>query len=44
VWVLRGDQAVPVLMQPGSSDGSFTVVLDGELGIGDRVIVDAGPA
>lgn len=44
VWVLRNDQAEPVSIQPGSSDGSFTVVVGGDLEIGDQVIVDAGPA
>ena len=43
VWVLRNDQAEPVTIEPGSSDGSFTVIVSGALAAGDRVIVDAGP-
>ena len=43
VWILRNDQAVPITIQPGNSDGSYTVILGGDLAAGDQVIVDAGP-
>jgi len=41
VWVLRNGEPVAVSIKVGSSDGSNTAVLAGELAAGDRVIVAA---
>ncbi len=41
VW-LRADQATPVPVRTGASDGRTTEIVDGKLQEGDRLIVDAG--
>ncbi len=41
VWVLRGEQAAPVAVQTGVSDGSVTEVVSGELSEGDATVTDA---
>ncbi|HET9625400.1 MAG TPA: efflux RND transporter periplasmic adaptor subunit [Kofleriaceae bacterium] len=40
VWVLRGDVPVPVVIEPGVRDGSYTEVRSG-LTAGERVITEA---
>jgi HlyD family secretion protein len=40
VWVLRDGAVVPVDLEIGSSDGTWTVVTKGELHVGDVVITD----
>jgi HlyD family secretion protein len=40
VYVLRNHKAEPVELTTGITDGSFTEVVAGELGEGDRVITD----
>jgi HlyD family secretion protein len=40
VWVLRGQQPAPVVIQPGISDGSVTEVVRGDLREGDAAITD----
>ena len=42
VYVLRDQQAMPVRVRLGISDGSFTEVVSGELKEGDQVIVAVG--
>ena len=41
VWVLRNDLPSPVRIKTGTTDGSKTEVVEGELQIGDLVISDA---
>jgi HlyD family secretion protein len=38
VWVLRGEAPVPIEVETGLSDGSFTEILNG-LAAGDRLVV-----
>ena len=40
VWVLRDEAAVPVDLETGASDGTWTAVTKGELRVGDVVIID----
>lgn len=40
LWVLRGDAPAEVAVTIGQSDGSVTVITDGDLAEGDRVITD----
>lgn len=40
VWVLRQDSPEAVMVHPGQSDGLFTVIPQGELSIGDKVITE----
>lgn len=40
IWLLRNDQAVPVEVRVGSTDGSVTEILAGKLSQGDPVITD----
>lgn len=44
IWVLRDGKAVPVQVRTGQTDGLKTVVLDGGLKAGDRVITDVAGA
>ncbi len=44
IYVLRDQQAVPVRVRLGISDGSFTQVLSGEIKEGDQTIVAIGSA
>jgi RND family efflux transporter, MFP subunit len=41
VWVLRNDRPSPVRIKTGTTDGSKTEVVEGELQVGDLVISDA---
>jgi len=41
VWVLRNDRPSPVRIKTGTTDGSKTEAVEGELQIGDLVISDA---
>ncbi|HWL88011.1 MAG TPA: efflux RND transporter periplasmic adaptor subunit, partial [Polyangiaceae bacterium] len=41
VWVLRNGAAVPVTVQVGLSDGTWTEIKGGDLAPGDEAIVDA---
>ncbi|NNJ77447.1 MAG: efflux RND transporter periplasmic adaptor subunit [Anderseniella sp.] len=40
IWVLRNDMPVSVNVRTGVTDGSKTQILEGELDLNDRVIVD----
>jgi HlyD family secretion protein len=45
IWVLRNAVPVPVRVRTGVTDGTFTELVDGPVGVGDLVITDAsGPA
>jgi len=39
VWVLRDGESVRVRLTLGTSDGAYTEVIDGELALGDEIIV-----
>lgn len=39
VWVLRDGEPVEVPVVPGESDGSLTQIVEGDLSVGDRVIL-----
>jgi HlyD family secretion protein len=39
VWVLRDGEPVRVRLTLGTSDGAYTEVTDGELALGDEIIV-----
>jgi HlyD family secretion protein len=39
VWVLRDGALVEVRVAPGATDGRFTEIVEGDLDVGDRVIV-----
>ncbi|WP_394848121.1 efflux RND transporter periplasmic adaptor subunit [Pendulispora brunnea] len=41
LWVLRNGNAVPVRVQIGLSDGTYTEIVGGELQEGDQPIIDA---
>jgi HlyD family secretion protein len=41
IWVLRGATPEAVTIHVGLSDGTVTEVVDGDLGEGDKVVVDA---
>ncbi|HLK40319.1 MAG TPA: efflux RND transporter periplasmic adaptor subunit [Polyangiaceae bacterium] len=41
VWVMRGGQPQSVSIHAGLTDGTVTEVVDGDLNVGDQVIVDA---
>jgi HlyD family secretion protein len=41
VYVLRGSEPVPVSIHTGLTDGTQTEVIDGELAVGDPVVVDS---
>jgi HlyD family secretion protein len=41
IWVLRNGEPQPVIITTGSSDGTWTVVKDGDLADGNAVITDA---
>jgi len=40
VWVLQNDEAVPVEVRTGSTDGSITEIVEGEITLGSPVITD----
>lgn len=40
LWVLRDDTSVPVEVISGSTDGSVTEILEGDLSVGENVITD----
>lgn len=42
VWVLRADQAMPISVRTGASDGRVTEIVAGELEASEPVIIDAG--
>ena len=44
IWVLRNDQAVPVKVRTGSTDGSVTEILEGDISEGDAIITDEAAA
>ena len=39
IWVLRGGQPVAVTVTPGLSDDNFTEIVDGDLHVGDQIII-----
>jgi multidrug efflux pump subunit AcrA (membrane-fusion protein) len=41
VWVLKGEQARPVPIRTGVSDGTFSEVASGPLRVGERLVSDA---
>ncbi len=40
VWVMRGDTGQEISVQAGASDGRLTEIVEGEIAVGDLVIVD----
>lgn len=43
LWVVRGGQAVPLVVVPGLDDESFTEIVQGDLRPGDQIIIGEGP-
>ena len=39
IWVLRGGQPVAVTVTPGLSDDNFTEIVNGDLHVGDQIII-----
>jgi HlyD family secretion protein len=42
VWVLRDAKPIPVALQTGITDGSFTELVEGDVHVDDALIVDLG--
>lgn len=40
IWVLRGEEIVPVLVLTGSSDGLVTQIIEGDISPDDLIVVD----